>query len=208
MSETEGVVKYTCHFSKSRPLKPSLIRPIESCRARLYAMGLIGAYPDGIGYGNISQRVGQSDTFVITGTQTGHLNRLTPKHYSLVEECDDRGFCLSATGAVRPSSEALTHGTIYGLSPDITAVIHVHSMVLWKSMLSGDYLHTEKVPYGTIEMVEETERLYQDISPLSTPCFAMAGHEEGIICFGRDMDEAEQVLYEILRAYLANISHK
>ena len=202
MSETEGVVKYSCHFNKTRALKPSLIRPIESCRARLYAMGLIGAYPDGIGYGNISQRVRQSDTFVITGTQTGHLSRLTPKHYSLVEECDDRGFSLSATGASRPSSEALTHGTVYALSPEITAVIHIHSLALWEFMLSHDYLRTEEVPYGTIAMIEEVERLYRDIDPLTQPCFAMAGHREGILCFGKDMDEAEVLLYGVLRAYL------
>jgi len=202
VSETEGVVKYTCYFRKSRALKPSLIRPIESCRARLYAMGLIGAYPDGIGYGNISQRAGEGDTFVITGTQTGHLSRLTPRHYSLVDECDDRGFCLRATGAAKPSSEALTHGTIYSLDPEITAVIHIHSMALWKFMLSGEYLRTANVPYGTVEMIEEVIRIYQDTNPLYTPCFAMAGHEEGIICFGRDMQEAEQVLYGVLKAYL------
>ena len=206
MSETEGVVKYTCHFDKSRALKPALIRSIESCRARLYAMGLIGAYPDGIGYGNISQRVGQSDTFVITGTQTGHLPRLTPRYYSLVEECDDRGFCLRATGASKPSSEALTHGTIYGLSEEIQAVIHIHSMALWQFMLTHDYLHTAKVPYGTTEMIEEVIRIYHDSNPLASPCFAMAGHEEGIICFGRTMDEAEQVLCGVLQTYLNKMS--
>jgi len=199
----EGVVKYDFTFNKSRALKRSLIRPIESCRERLYAMGVIGAYPDGIGYGNISQKTAEG-MFVITGTQTGHLPRLTPRHYALVESCDDKQFCLRASGASKPSSEALTHGTIYGLSEEITAVIHIHSMALWRFMLAGEYLRTAAVEYGTLEMIEEVERLYAQDDPLLNPKFAMAGHEEGIVCFGRDMKEAEQVLYGILSAFLSD----
>ena len=197
----DGVVKYDFTFNRSRALRRGLIAPIESCRARLYAMGLIGVYDNGIGYGNISQRV-EGERFVITGTQTGHLPRLTPKYYALVESCDDRNFCLRASGAAKPSSEALTHGTVYHLSPKIHAVIHIHSMVLWEFMLAGDYLRTADVAYGTIEMIEEVNRIYEGIDPLSHPIFAMTGHEEGIICFGQDMDEAEKVLYGLLRAYL------
>lgn len=198
----EGVVKYDFTFNQSKALRKSLVWPIESCRMRLYAMGLIGAYPDGVGYGNISQKR-EDGTFVITGTQTGHLPRLTPKYYSLVEACDDRNFCLRASGAVRPSSEALTHGTIYALDSEIQAVIHIHSMALWRFMLSGEYLRTAKVEYGTIEMIEEVERIYQDKKPLENPLFAMAGHEEGIVCFGRDMTEAEWVLNGLLKAFLS-----
>ncbi len=197
----DGVVKYDFTFNRSKALRRGLIAPIESCRARLYAMGLIGVYDNGIGYGNISRRA-EEGSFVITGTQTGHLPKLTPKYYSLVEACDDRNFCLRASGAVKPSSEALTHGTVYELSSEINAVIHIHSMALWKFMLDGDYLRTADVEYGTIEMIEEVIRIYEDIDPLANPIFAMAGHEEGIICFGRDMDEAEGVLYGLLRVYL------
>ncbi len=197
----EGVVKYDVTFNKSKALKASVIAPIESCRARLYAMGLIGAYPDGLGYGNISRRRHEG-RFVITGTQTGHLPRLTPRHYAYVEACDDKNFCLTASGASRPSSEALTHGTIYRLSSDIRAVMHIHSMALWRFMLNGHYLRTAKVEYGSAEMIEEVERIYAATDPLANPIFAMAGHEEGIICFGRNMDEAEQSLYAVLGAYL------
>lgn len=198
---SEGVVKYDFTYNRSRALRRGLITPIESCRARLYAMGLIGAYENGIGYGNISQRV-EAESFVITGTQTGDLPRLTPKHYALVESCDDRNFCLHASGAAKPSSEALTHGTVYNLSDEINAVIHIHSMPLWKFMLEGDYLCTADVEYGTIEMIEEVIRIYSPIDPLSNPIFAMAGHEEGILCFGRDMDEAERVLYGVIWVFL------
>jgi len=197
----DGVVKYDFTYNRSGALPQCLIKPIEACRARLYIMGLIGVYPNGIGYGNISRRL-KGGSFVITGTQTGHLPRLTPKYYSLVEACDDRNFCLRASGAAKPSSEALTHGTVYDLSPEINAVIHIHSMALWKFMLAGDYLRTTDVEYGSIEMIEEVIRIYDPIDPLSNPIFAMAGHEEGIICFGQDMDEAERVLYGLLRAYL------
>lgn len=197
----EGVVKYNITFNKSKALKRSLVNPIETCRERLYAMGLVGAYPDGIGYGNISQRT-ESEAFVITGTQTGHLSNLTPRYYSLVEECDDRSFSLKASGAVKPSSEALTHGTIYGLDDKIRAVIHIHSMSLWKFMLSGQYLRTKNVEYGTTQMIEEVERIYRDINPLEQPLFAMAGHEEGIVCFAESIKEAELVLLALIDDYL------
>jgi len=199
----DGVVKYDFVYQRSKALPQRLIKPVESCRSRLYALGLIGVYENGIGYGNISRRV-EGEQFVITGTQTGHLSRLTPKHYALVEACDARQFSLCASGAAKPSSEALTHGTVYALTPQIQAVIHIHSMALWKFMLAGDYLHTADVEYGSIEMIDEVNRLYAALYPLANPLFAMAGHEEGIICFGRGMDEAEQTLYGLIRDYLSS----
>jgi len=33
-------------------------------------------------------------------------------------------------------------------------------------------------------------RIYQDIDPLSNPKFVMAGHQDGVMFFGRDIEEA------------------
>ena len=197
----DGIIKYHFDFKKSASVDESSFRDIESLRERLFALKLIGVSSDGVGYGNISQKV-SSSSFVITGTQTGHLSKLDATHYSLVEEYSDRDFYLKFTGAIKPSSEALTHSTIYNLSDKIGAVVHIHSKPIWQFMLDRDYLATDRVEYGSIEMIEEVNRIYKDIDPLSNPKFVMAGHKEGVMIFGRNLYEAELNLLEVLGRYL------
>ena len=56
--------------------------------------------------------------------------------------------------------------------------------------------------YGTAEMVKEIAGLYDTLDPMMNNAFVMKGHDEGIITFGKDIKEAEFVLYNILQAYL------
>ena len=193
----DGVIKYRLDFEPSEALEPSSFVEIEQVRRRLFALKLIGIQ-DGIGYGNISQRV-DSDSFVITGTQTGHLENLEGEHYALIEVYEDKAFYLKSSGAIKPSSEALTHGTIYNLDKNIGAVIHIHSKTIWKFMLNHSrYLKTEDVEYGSMEMIEEVNRIFSTINPLDNPKFVMAGHEDGVMVFGENLKEAELVLFDVL----------
>ncbi len=192
----DGVIKYQLDFKPSSPLKSSNFLEIEQLRERLFALKLIGV-KEGIGYGNISKRV-DKNSFVITGTQTGHLEHLKAQHYSLIEEYKERAFYLKSSGAIKPSSEALTHGTIYNLDKDIHAVIHIHSTSIWKFMLQGNYLKTADVAYGSMEMIEEVHRIFSIHRPLDNPKFVMRGHEDGVMVFGRDLKEAERTLFTIL----------
>jgi len=99
---------------------------------QLFAAGLIGHYPDlDIGYGNISLRAGDAGQFLITGTQTGHLNSTNENHYSLVTAYDLERNRVTCSGPLQASSEAMTHASIYDLDPSIVAVVHVHSKALW-----------------------------------------------------------------------------
>jgi ribulose-5-phosphate 4-epimerase/fuculose-1-phosphate aldolase len=193
----DGVIKYNVDFQPTEPLASLLWERIERVRERLFALGLIGVSDEGIGYGNISERIG-AKSFIITGTQTGHLEHLSAPHYARIETYDDTAFSLTSTGVIKPSSEALTHGTIYDLSMEIGAVIHVHSLSLWNFMLANRYKKTENVPYGSIAMIHEVNRIYAKESPLQNPKFVMSGHEEGIITFGRDLKEAELALYSVV----------
>ena len=193
----DGVIKYNFDFQKSEPLYSLQFAEIESLRKRLFALNLIGVTDEGIGFGNISQRVAKN-SFVITGTQTGHLAELDASGYALIEAYDDKEFYLKSSGAIKPSSEALTHGTIYNLSSEISAVIHIHSKVIWQFMLEHDYLATDNVEYGSTEMIDEVNRLFNKINPLSNPKFVMTGHEDGVMVFGRDLLSAELTLYKIL----------
>jgi len=71
----DGVIKYHFDFQVTKPLEEGLFSEIELLRERLFALNLIGVTEDGVGFGNISQRV-DANSFVITGTQTGHLEKL------------------------------------------------------------------------------------------------------------------------------------
>ncbi len=193
----DGVIKYDFQFTKSEPLSVENYLEIESVRERLYDLNLIGVTKEGIGFGNISRRI-DANSFVITGTQTGHLAKLSGEHYSLVEEYNDKEFYLKSSGSIKPSSEALTHGIIYNLSSKIGAVIHIHSKEIWNFMLTHDYLKTKAVEYGSVEMIDEVNRIFSNIEPLSNPKFVMAGHEDGVMVFGEDLVGAELVLMGIL----------
>ncbi len=195
---TDGIIKYNFDFKASKPLDEQLLLKLESLRERLFSSELIGVTDEGIGFGNISQRVDEN-SFIITGTQTGHLPTLDAKHYSLIEDYNDKEFYLKSSGAIKPSSEALTHGTIYNLSPKIGGVIHIHSKEIWNFMLKNDYLKTKNVEYGTEEMIDEVNRIFSNIEPLDNPKFVMAGHEDGVIIFGEDLLRAELNLYLLLK---------
>ncbi len=193
----DGVIKYDFRHTFTDELKEELCKDIENVRKRLFALKLIGEY-QGIGYGNISKRV-EKNSFIITGTQTGHLKSLTSRHYALIEEFDEKRFFLKSRGGTKPSSESLTHATIYNLDEKINAVIHIHSNTIWRYMLNNGYLFTgENVEYGTKEMTKAVNSLYANTAPLSNPLFAMAGHKDGVIIFGKNLQEAESKLLELI----------
>ena len=201
----DGIIKYNIEFNQSRPLKTAQFEAIERLRLRLFSLKLIGV-ENGIGYGNISQKI-DKNSFVITGTQTGHLKDLNANHYSFIEKYNDKEFYLKSSGAIKPSSEALTHGTIYNLDKNIKAVIHIHSKPIWKFMLeSSHYLKTKDVEYGSIEMIEEVNRIFLTTPPLDNPKFVMTGHENGVIIFGNSLREAELNLFKILSSFLIKSS--
>lgn len=202
LTDEEGVVKYSLEFTPTKEVAVKVCEKIEKTRERLFALGLIGAYDDGIGYGNISLRNRKKGAFVITATQTGEIPKLSPKYYSLVKSVDFKTFTTTAIGVSKPSSEAITHACIYDLDSKINAVIHIHNEKLWRFMLENDYLSTNDTPYGTPEMVEDVRDIYRTIEPMLNNAFVMKGHFEGIVVFGKSLKQAEKALYNIVQEYL------
>ncbi|WP_072681814.1 class II aldolase/adducin family protein [Arcobacter sp. LA11] len=198
----EGVVKYSLKYNQTDDIAIKECKKIENVRARLFSLGLIGAYSNGIGFGNISVRYKKKNSFVITSTQTGELPKLTPSYYSFVKKVDFKKFRTYAMGPSRPSSEAITHACIYNLDPDIKAVIHIHNEKIWDYMLKNNYLSTNDTPYGTPEMVEDVKNIYKNIDPFLNNAFVMKGHFEGIVTFGKSLKDAEKTLYEIIKKLL------
>jgi hypothetical protein len=201
--DREGVIKFKLQFTQSLPLPGSTLAGINAWRRILYLLGLVGRDPNrygGLGYGNISERIGpfpappQQRRFIISGTQTGELGKLQDKHFVTVLECYPEENRIVAEGPIRPSSESLTHGTLYGLNDSLRSVMHVHSPEIWRHCRELGISRTqEKASYGSPEMAAEVTRLLADDEG-QVGLFAMAGHEDGVIAFGRSHEKAGTVL--------------
>lgn len=202
MSEKEGVVKYNLEFIEEKLDIQKEYLELESLRKELFSLGLIGAYEDGIGFGNVSIKYKNSEAFIITSTQTGHKKKLGLEDYSKVKSIDFENFKTVACGETKPSSESITHGAIYNLDKNINAVIHIHNEKLWRFMLNEGYLSTNDTPYGTVQMVEDVISMYNNIEPLENNLFVMKGHFEGIVCFGRNIKEAKLKLFSLIKKSL------
>lgn len=196
----DGIIKYSIEHQTAATTLFSDYNELEALRRRLFALGLIGE-KEGIGYGNISMRYKGSKSFFITATQTGNKQTLTKEYYTYISKYDFNTFKVFSRGVHKPSSEALSHAVIYAIDERITAVIHIHSLALWKFMKARDTLSTT-AEYGTAEMIEEISELYEGLDPIENNAFVMKGHEEGIITFGRSTEEAELILLNIIKAYL------
>lgn len=190
---SEEGIKFNCQWIELPPLELERIAALNVWRDKLYEKGLIGVTPDGIGYGNISIRAWEHQ-FIISGAGTGKLKKLGPEHYTLVASYDIDENSVIARGPIKPSSESLTHAMIYECRSDVNAVIHVHDAGLWKKLLETHPSTGKDVPYGSPEMAREIQRLFTEQHLSDHGIFAMAGHENGVICFGKNLDEAGEIL--------------
>ncbi len=197
----DGVIKYHIEHQTKAAAAFSAYAELEALRSRLFALGFIGETTEGIGYGNLSRRE-QGKTFFITATQTGKQGTLSKEQYTFIQAYDFNTFTVNSKGLHKPSSEALSHAMIYEVHPEIQVVIHIHSKVLWDFMKCNSALVTT-AEYGTAQMVTEIAALYQQRDPFNNNAFVMKGHEDGIITFGRSIEEAELTLYRIIHSHLA-----
>lgn len=75
----DGAVKFNCHWNQSGPvISDEQYEIINYWREVLFNMDLIGAYENGVGFGNISMRAGPGNQFIITGSATGEIPELEP----------------------------------------------------------------------------------------------------------------------------------
>ncbi|MDH3265593.1 MAG: class II aldolase/adducin family protein [Gammaproteobacteria bacterium] len=191
MTADEGYIKYVSDWTPGPDADPAAATELEAWRRPLHDAGLVGYYADlGIGFGNISIRGNAARQFIISGTQTGHLQTTNGSHYALVTDYDIEKNRVSSTGPVEASSESLTHAAIYELDAAINGVVHVHSKLLWSALLNQIPTTDASVAYGTPEMAREFARLCHETDFAETGIAVMAGHEEGIISIGASLQEA------------------
>ena len=156
----EGYIKFDCTWIEAEWPDKTIINELNTWRQKLYNKQLIGAYDDGIGYGNISCRM-SDDTFLISGTATGNLKQLTDKHYTRVNGFDIANNSITCRGPIKASSESLTHAIIYASLPEVKAVVHIHNNSLWQKLRNKVPTTNPQVAYGTPEMANEISRLLE-----------------------------------------------
>ena len=193
----EGYIKFNCNWILSNDIPLDKVAELNMWREIMYDKGWIGLYPDGIGFGNISMRCNEK-TFLISGTATGGLPTLTKSHYSLVTNYDLSTNTVTCMGPVKASSESLTHALIYECSAATNAVIHIHNLDLWNRLLHHAPTSSENISYGTPEMANEIKRSFAETALREEKIIVMGGHQEGIISFGRDLEEAGSILIDRL----------
>ena len=197
LGKEEGYLKFDCRLTEEKlAMPPAIYGTLNYWRKILWDKQLIGIYPDGVGYGNISVRLEENTLFYISGTATGGIPHLSPDHYSLVEEClPERNF-IRCRGRIKASAESMSHAAIYAANPEAGAVVHVHNLAMWEKSL--DLLPTTDpgVEYGTPGMAAEIARIMGLPETLSGKVLVMGGHREGLISFGRTLEEAVKVMLE------------
>jgi len=206
MSSTsrEGVIKFQLDHLNAPSPEAEMLRELNAWRSIFVQLALLGQDParyEGLGFGNLSRRIAteEQDAFLVSGTQTGHLEQLDPCHYATVIECDPQRNWLRSSGETKPSSEALSHGVLYQANPAICWVMHLHSPEIFtRAARLGLPATSPEAAYGTPEMAAEIMNVATGSKNQGAGLLVMAGHEDGILAYGRTAEEAGVIVVAAL----------
>jgi L-ribulose-5-phosphate 4-epimerase len=176
-------VKFTYERASAEIAPFDQLAELNECRRKLRKLHLIGVDSKGIGFGNLSIRDGTTNNFYVTGSATGGLGKLALADCVRVVAYDFAKNCVRYEGAA-----------IYEADARASAVIHCHELVLWGSLLDRAPTTSKAVAYGTPEMAYEIIHLFKTSDVQKRKILVMAGHEGGIIAFGKTLEEAFGVL--------------
>ena len=191
--EPISYIKFNCTRAAGAP-SAAQTSDLLRVRRKLHARKWIGVTPDDIGYGNLSRRVGRTVRFLISGTGTGKRAKLTARDFVFVDRYDLARNRVWCRGALDASAESMTHAAVYEADPRIKAVIHAHDRALWDRLLQTDLPCTPKeAEYGTPAIARAMRKAVKGMKRTSG-VVVMGGHEEGLIAFGRTLDEAWEAL--------------
>lgn len=192
----EGVIKFHAVHNEGPAPNHPLLSELDKARTHLFELGLIGAYQDGIGYGNVSVRF--ESGCIISGTSTGATRILGASGYCYVRNFDIKANTIYTEGPIPASSESMTHCAIYQANPAIRCVLHIHSAILWQQLLNQNYPSTSAdTPYGTPQMAIEMASIVTHLDS-SSNLLVMAGHEEGIVGYGQTISLALNQILAVL----------
>ena len=192
----EGYIKFSfAHEAAPAPTHPRL-HDLMRIRDDLHEWELIGVLPDGIGYGNISARIADSNRFIITASGTGLKFPIEAVHFCEVVSFDIDQNRVACRGPLPASSESMSHGAIYAARADANAVIHIHDRVMFRMLLQEGAPQTPAdAAFGTPEIARAVGRLAATLPPVAV--LVMAGHEEGLIAYGPDPRSVRDALWDV-----------
>lgn len=193
----EGYIKFELEWEdRANEFKTDVSKLIK-WRDKMHQMEMIGHYADiNVGYGNISMKTEDGKNFIISATQTGNKKNVTEQDFCTVTEYKIKENKVHCKGPKKASSESLTHAAVYEADENIKAIIHIHHHAMWLDLLNKIPTSRKNVAYGTPEMAKEIFRLFKEEDLAREKLMAMAGHEDGIIAFGKDLDEAGALVME------------
>lgn len=197
MKGMEGYIKFEVQWTPAPPLPEAEIAEINHWRQVLYNAGFIGAYPDGVGFGNISTRIGDSSRFIISGSATGNLPELDARHFCTVTRADPAQNTVCCEGPIVASSESMSHAAVYAECPEIRAVVHAHHRQWWERLLHRIPTTRPEPTYGSPEMAAEITRLLRETRLRQSGIFVTEGHEEGIFAIGTTLQQAAERLINL-----------
>ena len=195
----EGYVKFRSFLHQNSPPSDRELKDMYRWREVLYRLKYIGAYHNGVGYGNISIRCQLGREFIISGTGTGGTPVLQSKHFVRVTDYDLKKNQVVCLGMMHASSESMTHAALYDCDVSIGAIIHIYSKKFWDMLKNQLPLSDPSAAYGTLEMAREMVRLYRHTAFKRIGVMIMGGHEEGIFSFGSTLHEAGERLLSVLK---------
>ncbi len=152
----ESISKFKLTLKRAPAPDLNHVIALEKWRTLFFRLGLIGeSQTEKIGYGNLSSRL-NSKSFIITGSQTGHLPQLQSHHYTRVIDCDLKKSILTAEGLIPPCRESLTHSKIYIAHPNINYIFQVHH----KNLMMIDHLENTGNMNGQIILNKNQDVLF------------------------------------------------
>ncbi|MCZ2344224.1 MAG: class II aldolase/adducin family protein [Bacteroidales bacterium] len=198
MFDEKGYVQFRSDWQHADPPRHAVVEDLIRWRERLYRLGLIGVYPDGIGFGNLSGRT-HGHAFIITGTGTGQLATLTPAHFCTVTAFAIAENHVTCVGPVQASSEAMSHAAVYVADPTAGVVLHVHHWGLWEKLSDRIPTTDPHAEAGTPAMGAAITQLLEVGVPGGV--FIMGGHREGIMAYGTTADQAGERILQLFETH-------
>ncbi|MBP7553884.1 MAG: class II aldolase/adducin family protein [Spirochaetes bacterium] len=200
----EGIIKFKIERRiKNFSIEASLYEDIDKARKILRDYNLIGVYADlKLGYGNISKKLNEKE-FLISGSQTGHLESLNGSFWSVIEDSDFNNNSVKCKGGIEPSSETLSHSAFYTFNKSINCVIHIHQKIMWLELIKNGYMATSpNAEYGSRALYKELIELIKNNSKSDPIVIAMSGHEDGILVAGSSINITLDKTMELYNKYI------
>ncbi len=184
----EGYIKF--QFKQVSENCPSLFEVLDliNLRNELFNLGLIG-FVDKISFGNVSKKL-TKNSFIITASNTGNIKTIQPEHLVTILSVDLNLNLVRYSGKLPPSSETLTHYSVYQSFDFAKLAAHFHHSLVWEKLKKFVPTTPETSEYGTVELANsilEISKTFPFKENYGVIC--LGGHRDGILVFGADQKD-------------------